>query len=144
MTPAMHHELPGVSIPVTAEMEQRYRDWRLSRVGEGALRARLRVFLDDTPFADSVPPFDQMLAGPNGTLWLRRYRMPWLDDDTTATDRWMQLDRERRVVRECLAPPQLRPMAWERDRVLGVWRDELRVEHPVVARLTTIDGEPCP
>ena len=91
----------------------------LDRVVNQAVADRASIA---TPHA---PPAVGMLCAPDGRLWLQRFAT---DDDPRGFGRdWMVL-RDGRVVARWRMPARFQPVVVERDRVLGVLRDEMDVE----------------
>jgi hypothetical protein len=135
------HSPPADVQLVTPALRERYRSWRLGRVPAGSPdHANLTELFEAMPFADTIAAFDQLARGANGEVWLRRYRFFWDYRNHDVNNRWLALDRELQPVRECTFPGALDAMGFLSDRAVGVWRDSLHIEHPVVV---TLDSTIC-
>ena len=75
--------------------------------------ARWRQLAEQQRFADSVAPYDRVLNGRDGTLWLRITVTPI---DTTRE--WLGFSAEGRLERRITLPNGWGMLAVDRDRVL--------------------------
>jgi hypothetical protein len=72
-----------------------------------------------------LPPFSQMAAGGDGTLWLRRWK----------SDQWLALGPDDRVLGEARLPTRVTLHAADRDYLWGIELDELDVPYIVTYRV---------
>lgn len=97
---------------------------------------QLRSFVN---FADNYPAFLQFLAGPEGTIWVQHVAdIAAMSEEELATfnpllslggSRWDVFDREGRYLGPVDMPTRFQPVRFEGNRIFGIWRDELDVQH---------------
>lgn len=80
---------------------------------------------------ETLPAYDRLLAAPDGHVWAQVY-----ESELSASHRWDVFDRSRTLVGSVRVPPGLYPHAVTEAALVGVWRDELGVEHVRVHALT--------
>jgi hypothetical protein len=109
---------------------------------QGAPPAAVDQLLQGASFADHFPVMAQILAGPDGTLWVQRIRTPDQIADTgelnlqdMGADEWDVFDGEGRYLGMLTLPTKFAPMRVEGDALWGVQRDELDVPSIVRYRL---------
>ena len=109
--------MEGPLRPVTSAM----RDSSTSAAGHAldqlelppAAMERMRTNLDQRRFADSVAPYDRVITGRGGRLWLREY--------LTVTDKesnWLAFDSTGRLAERLILPTTSTLLASDGDRVL--------------------------
>ena len=109
--------------PVTqADLEARQQEL-LDRVQSEERRRSLRRRFESVPHAESLPPYDLLMADAADNLWIREYASPL---DTVA--RWSVFEPHGRFLGMVEMAPEFRPHDIGADYVLGVWKDELDVE----------------
>ena len=84
-----------------------------------------------TPVSGTRPAYDGIIVDPSGALWLLQFRG---DTETGQPERWEILSREG-WLGSIEFPERFTVLDIEMDAVLGVWRDDLNVQHPQVLRL---------
>jgi hypothetical protein len=112
----------------------------LARAGEKLDDARVRQMRDVTEGTgiDVVPTISEILAGEDRRLWIKQYD-PATDSHAisrplTGGD-WLVIETDGHVVARVTIPEQLRLMEIAVDRIAGVMRDDLDVEHVVIYAL---------
>jgi len=84
----------------------------------------------DIPSPTSFPALTDMLLDDEGVLWVQEFSR---DPDSSA--RWDTFDSQGRLLGVVDMIPRFRPLHVGRDFVLGVWRDDMDVEHVRFHRL---------
>ena len=79
------------------------------------------------------PAYAEMLVDPSAAVWLELYRGRSEQD---RPQEWLILDADGTWLGTVEVPDRFRVTDITVDAVLGVWRDEMDVEHPQVLRLT--------
>jgi hypothetical protein len=82
------------------------------------------------PFPDLMPAHGQVIADASGNLWVEETRRP-----ADARPRWTVFAPGGHMLGLVATPPGLRITDIGHDYLLGVWRDELDVEHVRLHRL---------
>lgn len=91
-----------------------------------------RMLRDALRFPEFEPPISALVAGRDGTIWIRRERLG------VAEVVWNVLDEAGEMIAYLRLPVNLRILAAQRDRVWGVETDELDV--PYLVRFTVEPG----
>ncbi len=93
---------------------------------------QLRDFIEEMPLPTTRPAYRDMIVDPSGAIWLRPYRG---DAEPPGPESWQVLDPGGRWLGSVEAPESF--LIWDigMEEVLGVWYDELDVQHPQVLRL---------
>jgi hypothetical protein len=100
---------------------------------------RLRAF-DSSPRPVALPDIARMFIDPEGLIWVKRYD-PLTDADALSGffwwngGEWWVLDRAGVHLATVQMPPEFMPLHVLGDRVLGFYRDDLRVERVQVFRI---------
>lgn len=92
----------------------------------------LRQFIEELPAPAARPAYADILVDPSGAVWLELYRGRSEQDRPQA---WLVLDADGTWLGTVEAPNDFAVMDVAMDAVLGVWTDELGVEHPQVLTL---------
>ena len=92
----------------------------------------MRQFIEELPAPATRPAYADILVDPSGAVWLELYRGRSEQDGPQA---WLVLDAEGTWLGTVDAPNDFAVMDITMDAVLGVWTDELGVEHPQVLTL---------
>lgn len=92
----------------------------------------LRQFIEELPAPAARPAYADILVDPAGAVWLELYRGRSEQDRPQA---WLVLDADGTWLGTVDAPNDFAVMDVTMDAVLGVWTDELGVEHPQVLTL---------
>ena len=85
------------------------------------------------PAPTTRPAHAEMLVDPSGAVWLELFRARIEQD---RPQEWLILDADGTWLGTIEVPDRFRVTDITMETVLGVWRDELDVEHPQVLRLT--------
>ena len=104
------------------------------------LHPLIRRSIEALPTPATRPAFVQMLVDPAGAVWLELYR--GLSELDTPQE-WLVLDIGGTWLGTVKAPDRFSVTDIRMGAVLGVWRDELDVEHPQLLRLSR-DGSMKP
>ena len=97
------------------------------------LPAWLRRTVEALPAPATRPAYANMLVDPSGAIWLELYRGV---SERDRPQEWLILDADGTWLGTIEVPDQFSVTDITMETVLGVWRDELDVEHPQVLRLT--------
>jgi hypothetical protein len=93
-----------------------------------ALRARMQAREEEqrkeVPHRTTLPAFASLQVDPEGNLWVEDSRRP-----ADEQPRWSVFDPEGRWLGSVNTPVGLRVLQIGSDFVLGVWKDDLEVEH---------------
>ncbi len=117
--------------PVTGELIDRYRDEFLANASSENARRQFERFLAEVEIPESIPAYGDLHTDAGGRLWVRHYPTPGEDAPT-----WDVFDPDGRWLGGVETPAGLVIHDIGADYVLGVWKDELDVEH---VRLHRID-----
>ena len=96
---------------------------------------------DETPRPDALPDIARMFIDPDGLIWVKRYD-PLTDANALGGfgwwngGEWWVLNRVGIHLATVQMPPDFMPLHARDDRILGFFRDDLRVERIQVFRLT--------
>jgi len=88
--------------------------------------------LEKVPAPATRPAFSDLLVGPTGAIWLRPFLAP---NEGDGPETWQVLGPDGAWLGGAEIPADFSVMEIGMDFVLGVYRDELDVEHPQVLRL---------
>jgi hypothetical protein len=114
---------------VTGGDVERYQTERLEHT-EASFRQQAERNLAEMPYPGTFPAFADLMADLEGDLWVLDYARP--GDERRS---WTVFSRDGRALGKVETPPGLRLMEIGRDHVLGVWQDDLDVEHVRMYRL---------
>ncbi len=106
------------------------RDFFLDRSPPGS---PFRQGFEDAPASDTRPAYNDILVDPSGAVWLELFRGAHEQDHP---QEWLVLDVDGTWLGTVQIPDRFTVSDITMDAVLGVWRDELDVQHPQVLRLT--------
>ena len=93
----------------------------------------LRRTVEALPAPVTRPAYANMLVDPSGAVWLELYRG---GSEQDRPQEWLILDADGTWLGTVENPDRFSITDITMEAVLGVWRDELDVEHPQVLRLT--------
>lgn len=115
--------------PVTSAVVDSLIEFRIRQAG-GTSRADPRVeglrrMLESAPVPDQMPAFSGLLSDSQGRLWVREYQAPYED----VPQEWSLFDKEGVWIGTVSMPDRFDVRAFGETEVLGVWRDELNVQH---------------
>ena len=112
---------------------------------QGVPPQAVEMIMSQASFADSYPAFAQMLAGPNGTLWVQRIATAEelgasedFDMQNLGSDLWDVFDAEGRYLGEMTMPAKFTPVRVDGDAFWGIQRDEFDVQSVVRYRLQEV------
>ena len=94
--------------------------------------SRFHEVAERTPPSGNRPAYDDIIVDPSGALWLRQYRGR---TERAGPRRWLVLAADGTWLGAVDMPDRFRVVDIELDAVLGVWRDELNVQHPQILGL---------
>ena len=124
--------IPGYSLDLSDAQVAAERDARLGPSRPGSTSV-FRLLVEDLPAATTRPAYAEMLVDPSGAVWLELYRG---ESEQDRPQEWLVLDADGTWLGTVEAPRRFTVMNIRMETVLGVWQDELDVEHPQVLRLT--------
>ena len=91
-----------------------------------------RRVIEEIPARSVRPAYDGLFLDPSGAVWLRPFRGR---SEQGGPETWQVLANDGTWLGSVEFPANFQVMETGMDAVLGVWRDELDVEHPWVLRL---------
>lgn len=97
------------------------------------LHPLIRRRVEAAPAPATRPAYAQILADPAEAIWLELYRGL---SEMDRPQQWLVLDADGTWLGTVKVPDRFSVTDITMETVLGVWRDELDVEHPQVLRLT--------
>ncbi len=124
--------IPGYPLDLSDAQVAAERDARLGAFRPGSTSV-FRRLAEDLPDAATRPAYAELLVDPSGAVWLELFRGESEQDRPRA---WLVLDPEGTWLGTVEVPRRFTVMDITMETVLGVWEDELDVEHPQVLRLT--------
>lgn len=124
--------IPGYPLDLSDAQVAAERDARLGAFRPGSTSV-FRRLAEDLPDAATRPAYAKLLVDPSGAVWLELFRGESEQDRPRA---WLVLDPEGTWLGTVEVPRRFTVMDITMETVLGVWEDELDVEHPQVLRLT--------
>lgn len=110
--------------PLTAEATEAYRRERIA-AADDQWREFTERMMAEMPFPETVPAFGAMVADADGNLWVQEYAPPGSDDAST----WWVFDQDGHLAATAVMPAGLTVTDVGEDWVLGIWRDEMDVQH---------------
>ncbi|MDE0073758.1 MAG: hypothetical protein OXR82_06875 [Gammaproteobacteria bacterium] len=122
--------IPGYPLELSAAAFEREREARLAAPDE--LPPMIREFYQDLPVPDRRPAYADVKVDPTGAIWLRPFLAP---NEGDGPETWQVLGPDGAWLGGVEIPADLSVMEVGMDFVLGVYRDELDVEHPRMLRL---------
>ena len=122
--------IPGYPLALTEAQVEAERD---SRLDLGVpIPPQYREMTELLPSPETRPAYADLLVDPTGAVWLR----PFLGaSERGGPELWTVLDPSGAWLGSVGFPPRIRVTAIGTDEVLGIWSDELDVQHPRVMRL---------
>lgn len=111
---------------------------------QGAPPQVLQTVLDNIGFADVYPAFNNLMSGPEGSFWVQRVqtaddvaaRGGQFDAQDVGSPIWDVFDADGRYLGVLELPRRFTPLQIQGDRIWGVWRDDLDVQHVLRLRVT--------
>jgi hypothetical protein len=129
-TPRMLVRWAHTARRIDAQAAQRAREQRLNE-SDARERPEIERMFRDLPMPVTMPAFSTIRVDDDLNLWVQAYLAPGDEGETS----WTIFDRDGRVVTRLDMPAGLDPTHIGTDFVLGVWRNELDVEHVRLYRL---------
>jgi hypothetical protein len=127
--------------PVTeADRTEFLRFMREAWKNAGVPPAAMDQLMSNIEFADNYPAFASLLGGPDGSIWVQQVRTAqqvaeaggeFSAQDVGASD-WDIFDSQGRFLGMLSLPQRFQPVRVVGQRLYGVWRDELDVQHVLV------------
>ena len=117
--------IPGYPLELSAAAFEREREARLAAPDE--LPPMIREFYQDLPVPDRRPAYADVKVDPTGAIWLRPFLAP---NEGDGPETWQVLGPDGAWLGGVEMPADFSVMEIGMDFVLGVYRDELDVEHP--------------
>ena len=128
--------VPDFPLSLTAQQVEAERQARLDiplPQGVTSLPPHLVEALENMPSPETRPAYRSMRVDPTGTIWLR----PFLGfSEEGGPEDWLVLGPDGAWLGSVEVPEDFRVMDIGIDEILGVWTDELDVQHPQVRRLS--------
>ncbi|MDE0358146.1 MAG: hypothetical protein OXN92_10525 [Gammaproteobacteria bacterium] len=124
--------IPGYPLDLSNAQITAERDFVLGRGPPGST-SPFRQALENAPASDTRPAFTDILIDPSGAIWLQLHRG---ESEQDQPGEWLVLDADGTWLGTVEIPDRFTMSDITMDAVLGVWRDELDVQHPQVLRLT--------
>ncbi|MBW8771724.1 MAG: hypothetical protein JF590_00285 [Gemmatimonadetes bacterium] len=132
--------IPRERLPFTAAQRDsfvtRYRS-RIADAAPGSVPAQVAAGIASAPFSDTLPAYNELLAGEDSTLWVQHVGL----QGGVAGDAgliWTVFGADGAWLGEVTMPAQFAPTAVGRDWILGLWRDPAGATHvrlyPLVER----------
>lgn len=123
--PARILRIPGYPLELSAAAFEREREARLAAPDE--LPPMIREFYQDLPVPDRRPAYADLKVDPTGAIWLGPFVGP---NEGDGPETWQVLGPDGAWLGGVEIPADFSVMQIGMDFVLGVYRDELDVEHP--------------
>lgn len=132
--------IPDFPLALTPEQVEAERSARLDidlPPGVTALPPYFVQAIEDMPKPDTRPAYANLKVDPTGAIWLQ----PFLGmSEAAGPERWLVLGADGTWLGSVDIPVDFRPMDIGVDEMLGVWTDEMDVQHPQVRRLRRDGG----
>ena len=114
---------PDSSLAVTPADREAFVQGLIRSARSEAAVTRIRSRLRDYPFPSHHPAYGNVLFDDDGNLWVEASRRP-----SRPGNDWRVLSPSGEFLGVVSFPRGFRPMSFKRERVAGVWRDDLSVE----------------
>ena len=123
--------IPGYPLDLSDARIAAERDARLDELPP-ALPPYFREMIEAMPAPETRPAYSEMLVDPSGAVWLELYRGT---SEREQPQEWLVLDADGTWLGTVEIPDRFRVWDITTETVLGVWQDEMDVEHPQVLQL---------
>jgi len=110
--------------PVTPDDLQHLIERDLAEIEDANDRRDTRERYDKMPVAETMPAYERLEVDDLGNLWVREY-----DPDSEGSSTWTVFDADGQMLGTVRMPAGFGVRHIGTDFVLGVWRDDLDVEH---------------
>lgn len=127
--------IPDYPLALTAEQVRAERNARLGLPLQPGASPRPPFIVDaleDMPSPETRPAYADMRVDPTGAIWLRPFRGM---SEGSGPEPWLVLGPDGNWLGSVEIPENFRVTDIGLDEILGVWEDELDVQHPQVRRL---------
>ena len=124
--------IPDYPLDLSAAQIAAERSHVLDRFPPGSTSV-LKTVLEAVPASETRPAYADILVDPSGAIWLELYRG---ESERDQPQEWLVLDADGTWLGTVGIPDGFNVSDITMDALLGVWRDDLDVEHPQVLRLT--------
>lgn len=132
--------IPDFPLALTPEQVEAERRARLDidlPPGVTALPPYFVQAVEDMPTPETRPAYANLKVDPTGAIWLQ----PFLGmSEAGGPERWLVLGSDGTWLGSVEIPVDFRPMDIGVDEMLGVWTDDMDVQHPQVRRLRRDGG----
>ena len=132
--------IPDFPLALTPEQVEAERSARLDidlPPGVTALPPPFVQAIEDMPSPETRPAYANLLVDPAGAIWLQPFRGM---SEAGGPEQWLVLGPDGSWLGSVEIPADFRPMDIGMDEILGVWTDEMDVQHPQVRRLMRDGG----
>jgi hypothetical protein len=116
--------------PVTDDNLESFLKTRLDAISDPGRRQTMERSYRDIPHPSTMPFYEAALLDDGGNLWVHEFQPA-----PAALPTWTVFDPDGRMLGAVSMPDRFRPMQIGADFVLGLWRDELDVQHVRMYRL---------
>jgi hypothetical protein len=116
--------------PVTSADIEAYQAGELSQIDDADQRRDAERRYDEMPVPETMPAYTTFMFDGAGDLWVREFTV-----GEAATWPWTVFDPDGRMLGTVALPADFRVTQIGDDFVLGLWRDDLEVEHVRLYRL---------
>jgi hypothetical protein len=120
----------GAPRPVTDDALESLLKTRLDAVSDPARRQTMERSYREIPHPSTMPSYEAVLLDDGGNLWVREFQPP-----PAASPAWTVFDPDGRMLGAVSLPDRFKPTQIGIDFVLGVWSDDLDVQHVRMYRL---------
>ena len=127
--------IPDFPLALTPQQVEAERSARLDielPQGVASLPPPFVQAIEDMPSPETRPAYEALLMDPAGAIWLRPFRGM---SEAGGPVQWLVLGPDGSWLGSVEIPEDFRVMDIGVDEVLGVWTDEMDVQHPQVRRL---------
>ncbi len=100
---------------------------------EGSARLIAEKMASEMPYPKSIPAFKRFEVDPDGRVWLQEYAPTRVEREL-----WLVVDPREGAARSVRMPRRFTPLAFSRERVFGVWRDDDDVQRVWVYELRAV------
>jgi len=112
------------NLPVTAEDTERLIEDEMTDAEDESQRTFIRQMYAEMPFPQTMPAYRSLVVDADGNLWVEDYRRPG-----DKQPRWTVFNSGGEMLGLVETPPRFTVFEIGSDFVLGLWIDDLDVEH---------------
>ena len=132
--------IPDFPLALTPQQVEAERSARLDiqlPQGVASLPPYFVQAIEDMPSPETRPAYANLVVDPTGAIWLRPFRGM---SEAGGSEHWLVLASDGNWLGNVEIPEAFRVMEIGVDEMLGVWTDEMDVQHPQVRRLSRGGG----